>query len=177
MEEELLSPASRPSLIRRAALLQESLADLLRIVQYLDRKRAERYGLSVSQLHGLVVLGKAGPMPVTRFGYEMQLEKSTASRLAKGLLRKDLLRKRSLGSDDRKVILQVTEQGMRLLRKIGNDLSEAYIDILVRMEPAERETLPASLTLLSRALQARASRPDRGSPEREPDLHQSRRTP
>jgi DNA-binding MarR family transcriptional regulator len=177
MEEELLSPASHPSLIRRAALLQESLTGLFRLAQSLDRKRAERYGLTVSQLHALLVLGKAGPMSVTRFGEEMQLEKSTASRLAKGLLRKDLLRKRSLGSDDRKVILQVTEQGIRLLRKIANDLSEAYIDILLRMDPSVRETLPPSLALLARALQAHASNPDPGSPEGEPDRPQSRRTP
>ena len=164
MEEDLLSPASRPSLIRGAAQLQESLAGLLRIAQSLDRKRAERYGLTVSQLHALLVLGKTGPMPVTRFGDEMQLEKSTASRLAKGLLQKDLLRKRSLGSDDRMVILQVTEQGMRVLRKIANDLSEAYIDILIRMDPAVRDTLPTSLTQLTRALQAKTSSPDPGSP-------------
>ena len=177
MDEDLLSPASRPNLIRRAALLQESLAALLRIAQSMDRKRAERYGLTSSQLHALLVLGKTGPMPVTRFGDEMQLEKSTASRLAKGLLQKDLLRKRSLGSDDRKVILQVTEQGMRLLRKIANDLSEAYIDILLGMDPGVRETLPASLTLLTRALQAKSTSPDSGSHGREPDLHQSRGIP
>jgi DNA-binding MarR family transcriptional regulator len=162
MDEHLLSPASRPALIRRAALLQESLAALVRVVQSMDRKRGERYGLTVSQLHALLVLGKTGPMPVTRFGEEMQLEKSTASRLAKGLLQKDLLRKRSFGSDDRKVILQVTEQGMRLLRKIANDLSEAYIHILVGMDPAVTEILPASLTLLTRALQAKSSNLDPG---------------
>jgi DNA-binding MarR family transcriptional regulator len=161
MEEDLVDPASRPSLIRRAALLQASLSQLLRAVQSLDRRRAQLYGLTVSQLHALLVIGRRGPTRVTL--------------VAKGLLKKGLIRKRSPSSDDRKVILQTTEQGMRLLRKILNDLSEEYIQLLAAMDPAVREALPAHLSLLTRELSAKASSPDPIGTGRVADIHQSRR--
>lgn len=175
MEEDLVDPASRPSLIRRAALLQASLSQLLRAVQSLDRRRAQLYGLTVSQLHALLVIGRRGPTRVTLLGDQLHLEKSTASRVAKGLLEKGLIRKRSPSSDDRKVILQTTEQGMRLLRKILNDLSEEYIELLAAMDPAVREALPAHLSLLTRELSAKASSPDPIGTGRVADIHQSRR--
>jgi len=97
-------------------------------------------------------------MTVTGLGEHLHLEKSTASRLAKGLLVLDLVRKRSPSSDDRVVILQATEQGLRLSRKILNDLSEEYIDLLATLAPGERETLPRLLEGLWRGLSGQMCR-------------------
>jgi len=124
----------RPSLIRDAARLQEALGELIRVLQFRDRDRACCYDLSVSQCHALQALIQAGPMTVTQLGNHLYLEKSTASRLAKALLAKELIRKRAPQADGRVVILQVTESGHRLARKILNDLSEEYMDLLEGFE-------------------------------------------
>ena len=89
------------------------------------------------------------PMTVTELGDHLYLEKSTASRLAKGLLNKDLVRRRAPDGDGRVVILQVTESGHRLARKILNDLSEEYQDLLEEFEAEVRAALPRVLDRLT----------------------------
>ncbi len=146
----LLHPsAGRSSLVREASALQEALGSLLRMLQHRDRDRAERYDLSGSQFHAIQALAREGPMPVTKLGDALVLEKSTASRLAKGLLDRGLVRKRSPQSDSRVVILQLTEQGQRLSRKILNDLSGEYMEILEPFDPEVRRELPDYLERLT----------------------------
>jgi DNA-binding MarR family transcriptional regulator len=158
------APSSgRPSLLRAAARLEDTLGNLSRTLQARDRGRAARYDLSVSQFHALLVLGKRGPTPVTGLADRLHLEKSTASRLAKGLLARGLVRKRSPASDDRVVILQATEQGLRLSRRILNDLSEEYTDLLAGVDPAMREILPQALECLLGGLEL-ISLPERPPP-------------
>jgi len=89
-------------------------------------------------------------MAVTHLGDTLLLEKSTASRLAKGLLEDSLVRKRSPSSDARVVILQLTERGHRLSRKILNDLSEENMEVLASLVPEAREALPGFLEELTR---------------------------
>lgn len=143
------------SLIRSAALVRESLSEIARILQQLDRQRCERFGVSVSQSHALLLLLEEGPMTVGTLGERLCLEKSTASRLAKGLLKNGHLRKRSPSSDERKVILQVTESGMRLARRIFNDLSEEYVDLLLTLGSETRNQLPLALESLHLGLRHR----------------------
>jgi len=150
----------RPSLIRDAARLQEALSELIRVLQFRDRDRACCYDLSVSQCHALQILIQAGPMTVTQLGDHLYLEKSTASRLAKALLGKELVRKRAPEADGRIVILQVTETGHRLARKILNDLSEEYMDLLEGFEPEVRVALPLLLDRLTQTISTRTDPQD-----------------
>jgi len=94
-------------------------------------------------------------MTVTQLGGQLYLEKSTASRLAKALLEKKLVRKRAPRADGRVVILQVTEAGHRLARKIMNDLSEEYMDLLEGFEPEVRAALPLLLDRLTQTISTR----------------------
>ena len=148
--------ASQPALIRDAARLQKSLSELIRVLQFRNRDRACCYDLSVSQCHALEALISHGPMPVTQLGDHLYLEKSTASRLAKSLLDKELVRKRAPLSDGRVVILQVTEAGHRLARRIMKDLSEEYMDLLGEFEPEVRAAMPRFLDLLTRNISGRS---------------------
>ena len=145
----------RPTLLRDAARLQEALGELIRVLQFRDRDRACCYGLSVSQCYALEALIQYGPMTVTQLGGHLYLEKSTASRLAKALLEKGLVRKRAPQADGRVVILQVTEAGHRLARKILNDLAEEYMDLLEQFEPEVRAALPVLLDRLTRNISSR----------------------
>lgn len=144
-----------PALLRDAARLRESLAELIRVLQSRDRDRACCYDLSVSQCHALQALIQNGPMTVSKLGGHLYLEKSTASRLAKALLEKELVRRRAPRGDGRVVILQVTEAGRHLARKILNDLSEEYRGLLEQFEPEVRAALPVALDRLTQIFAAR----------------------
>lgn len=153
---EVRTSALNPSaLVREAARLQEALGELIRVIQFRDRDRACCYELSVSQCHALQTLIREGPMTVTGLGEALYLEKSTASRLANGLLEAGLIRKRSPRSDGRVVILQVTEQGHRLSRRILNDLAQEYMDLLEEFEPEVRAALPRIIERLTDNIAAR----------------------
>ena len=143
---------NRPSLLRDASRVQVTLGALVRSVQARERARAGRYDLSAGQAIALLTLSREGPLSVTNLGQHLYLEKSTASRLAKSLLKLGLARKRPSSSDDRKVILQVTEGGMRLSRRILNDLNEEYLDLLGSLELPVRKALPAMLESLVQKL-------------------------
>jgi MarR family 2-MHQ and catechol resistance regulon transcriptional repressor len=145
----------RPSLMRDAARLQEALVELTRLLQFRDRDRACCFDLSASQCHALQALIQKGPMTVTQLGDLLYLEKSTASRLAKALLEKELVRKRAPRDDGRVVILQVTEAGQRLARKILNDLAAEYMDLLEGFEPEVRAALPLLLDRLTQTISRR----------------------
>jgi MarR family 2-MHQ and catechol resistance regulon transcriptional repressor len=151
----LVGTTIRPSLIRDAARLQKSLSQLTRVLQFRDRDRACCYELSVSQCHALEAMIQHGPMTVTQLGDHLYLEKSTASRLAKSLLEKELVRKRAPLADGRIVILQVTETGHRLARKIMKDLAGEYMDLLGEFEPEVRAALPKLLDRLIRNISGR----------------------
>ena len=95
-------------------------------------------------------------MTVTDLGDRLCLEKSTASRLAKGLLEKRLIRRRARETDGRVSILQLTEAGQRMGRRILNDLNEEYIGLLDTMDPDARKALPEILERLAKGIQRQA---------------------
>ena len=135
--------------MRDAGRLQESLLELMRVLRFRDRDRACCYDLSVSQCHALLALARRGPLTVNDLSGHLYLEKSTASRIAAALLEKELVRKRATRSDGRVVVLQVTEAGQRLSRRILNDLTVEYMELLEEFEPDVRSALPHLLDRLA----------------------------
>jgi DNA-binding MarR family transcriptional regulator len=95
-------------------------------------------------------------MTVNQLAAHLYLEKSTASRLAKSLIRQELVRRRSPESDGRVVILQVTEAGHRLSRRIRNDLAEEYTELLEGFEPEVRRALPRLVQRLTATIAQRS---------------------
>jgi DNA-binding MarR family transcriptional regulator len=99
-------------------------------------------------------------MTVTQLGDHLYLDKSTASRLSKALLEKELVRRRAPENDGRVVILQVTEAGHRLARKIMNDLAGEYRDLLEEFDPEVRAAIPRVLDRLTQTIVARTEPQD-----------------
>jgi DNA-binding MarR family transcriptional regulator len=91
-------------------------------------------------------------MTVTSLGNHLYLEKSTASRLAKGLIQKGMIRRRAPGRDGRVTILQLTESGRRTARKMENEVFSTYLSILEGMGPESRERLPELLQRFAEAV-------------------------
>jgi DNA-binding MarR family transcriptional regulator len=149
------SPMFPSTLLLEATRIREALPELLRVVSSLERQRASTHGLSMSQCHALRLLADNGPLTVNDLAARLILEKSTASRLADALLGKGLVRKRPGMIDGRVVILQATETGLRLSRRIGNDLTLEYMERLAEIPREIRRSLPEHLGELARHLAAR----------------------
>jgi MarR family transcriptional regulator, 2-MHQ and catechol-resistance regulon repressor len=152
-----------PSLVRDASRLQGALMELMRVLRSRDRDRASGYSLSASQCHTLQALARQGPMTVNDLAARLYLEKSTASRLAASLMEKDLVRKRAARTDGRTVVLQVTEKGLRLSRRILNDLAVEYMELLKQLDPEVRSALPQLLDRITSIVAGRSG--DAGPPD------------
>ncbi|MDX1632074.1 MAG: MarR family transcriptional regulator [Thermoanaerobaculia bacterium] len=151
-------PTADPALQADARDLHRALEDLLRVVQFRDRDRICCHDLSVTQCYALDALARSGPLSSNGLAEALYLDKSTASRVASALERKGHLERRPDPEDGRAVILETTDSGDRLLRKIEKDLVSEVREMIRPIDPeARRQTIH----LLERLAAVASSRVER----------------
>jgi DNA-binding MarR family transcriptional regulator len=138
-----------------AEALHRALGDLIRVYQFRDRDRICCHGLSVSQCYALESVVRSGGLGVNDLAGELFLDKSTVSRVVKGLEEKGLVGRRTHPEDGRAVILVATAQGERLYARIEGEILEQEAEILAEMSPEARRGLTRALRSLGRAAAAR----------------------
>ena len=131
--------------------LSESLAGLVRVLQFRDRDRACCYGISVSQCYALKAVVDAGGVTVNELSASLYLDKSTASRIANGLVERALVERARDAEDGRVVRLVATPQGRDLYARIERDLSLEYAELLRDFDPEVRSAMPTVLARLARS--------------------------
>lgn len=144
-----------PDLDRDAHAMGEALSDLIRVVQFRDRDRACCYDVSVSQCYALKTVADRGPLTVNELAAHLFLDKSTASRVANGLVDMGYLARARDPADGRVVRLVTTPEGRAMYERITEDLALEYGDLLADFDPEVREGLIRLLGRLARAFAAR----------------------
>ncbi len=135
--------------------LHAALSELVRVYQFRDRKRICYYDVSVTQCHALSVLVSQGAVNLNQLAAVLYLDKSTASRVVDGLVRKGYAVRNLDPSDGRAVRLEATEQGVKLHRQIERDLVEEVKGLIVDHDHDVRE---ATTRLMARLAQAAVER-------------------
>jgi DNA-binding MarR family transcriptional regulator len=148
-------PATGAELDRDTHALSEALSDLIRVVQFRDRDRACCYDVSVSQCYALKGVADRGPLTVNDLAAYLFLDKSTASRIANGLVDTGYLARARDPADGRVVRLVMTPEGRALHERIMGDLAREYGELLSNFDPEVREGLIVLLGRLGRAFAAR----------------------
>jgi len=144
-----------PELLKDANRLSDALTDLLRVVQFRDRDRACCYDVSVSQCYALKAVADGGPLTVNDLSAQLYLDKSTASRVANGLVEKGYLSRQRDDADGRVVRLAVTGAGGALCRRIEDDLALEYAELLGDFDPEIRAAITRLVSRLGRSFAAR----------------------
>lgn len=94
-----------------------------------SRRFAARYaaeaGLTVPEWRVLAHLNKSGPVSVRDINARVNLDKSMVSRAAARLEQAGYLRKSTHGTDLRLVVLELTESGKDLMKRLGT-IAEAF---------------------------------------------------
>jgi DNA-binding MarR family transcriptional regulator len=148
--------ASATSLASQDALaLQDALTDLIRVVQFRDRDRACCYELSVSQCYALRAVVQDGPLSVNDLAGALVLDKSSASRLARGLVEGGLVGRVADPDDARAVHLEATAAGRALHERIAQDLAREYGSLLADFSDAERARVVEAVRRLAGAVARR----------------------
>jgi len=138
-----------------ARVVAEALAELVRVVQFRDRDRACCHGVSVSQCYALKGVVDARGLTVNELAGYLYLEKSTASRIANGLVDRGLVARERDPDDGRVVRLVATSQGVTLARRIEADLLQEYSELVADFDPTVRSEVADLLNRLGQALAQR----------------------
>jgi MarR family transcriptional regulator, 2-MHQ and catechol-resistance regulon repressor len=131
-------PALDSGLREDARQLSAELGDLLRVVQFRDRDRACCYDVSASQCYALKSVVERGRLTVNELAGHLYCDKSTASRLAQGLVEKGYLARERDHEDGRVVRLAATQAGSALCATIEAGEVREYAELLADFDPAVR---------------------------------------
>jgi len=151
----ILEPSADPALREDARHLSGALSELIRVLQFRDRDRACCYDISVSQCYALKGVVEAGAMTVNELAGQLYLDKSTASRIANGLVDKGLLARKRDHEDGRVVQLIPTVEGTSICARIERDLEVEYAELLSDFDPEVRSAITRLVARLARSFAAR----------------------
>lgn len=151
----ILESATDPELLEDALDLSDALSELTRVVQFRDRDRACCYDVSVSQCYALKGVTDAGALTINDLAAHLYLDKSTASRIANGLVDKGLLARERDAEDGRVVQLVATHEGRAVCGNIETDLAREYAELLGDFDPEIRAAITRLVSRLGRSFAAR----------------------
>ncbi len=143
------------SLRADAEQLSDALSELIRVIQFRDRDRACCYDISVSQCYALKRVVDAGALTINDLAAHLYLDKSTASRVANGLVDKGLLVRERVPVDGRVVRLVATPEGASICSTIDSDLTREYVEMLSDFDPEVRAEITRLVARLGRSFTAR----------------------
>lgn len=128
-----LSPAERR--VFRAYLRAVALAEPL------QRDLASRHGLSLGDLHAVRVLARIDETPVSRYGAELGVPRSTITNLVDRLERAQLVERAASRSDRRVTLVRLTSAGRRVAEDTGFLRDSEIARRLLALEPPAQEAL------------------------------------
>ena len=137
----LTAAAAEPQLLTDAATLRETLSELIRVIQFRDRDRVCCYDVSVSQCYALEALVDHDTATVNDLAAHLYLDKSTASRLANGLVKKGYVRRAPHEDDGRSVVLEPTAKARKLVERVKWELAGEYVEMLADFDPDVRRSI------------------------------------
>lgn len=118
-----------------------------RVSRRFEALYAEETGLSVSEWRVLAHLLQAGPVSVRDIHVRVDLEKSRVSRAASRLEAAGLVAKLDNPDDGRLVALSLTEEGRKLMKRLGR-IADDFQSALLRELGPEADGLQAGLDRL-----------------------------
>ncbi len=129
------------ALERDVRAFTDALGEMVRVVQFRDRDRACCHDLSVTQCYALEGIVDAGGLTVNELAAHLFLDKSTVSRVARGLVERELVARGADAADGRVVRLVATARGREVHRAIASDLLEEYRGMLADLGPEARASV------------------------------------
>lgn len=133
--------AASEALDRDVRAFTDALGEMVRVVQFRDRDRACCHDLSVTQCYALEGIVDADGLTVNELAAHLFLDKSTVSRVARGLVERGLVVREADAADGRVVRLVATARGRDVHRAIASDLFEEYRGMLADLAPEARASV------------------------------------
>ncbi|MBR0599727.1 MarR family winged helix-turn-helix transcriptional regulator [Sinanaerobacter chloroacetimidivorans] len=134
--------------------LRELIRILVRDLGILEKSDASCCGVTITQCHAVVEIGRKGKISLVDLAGLLGLDKSTMSRTINNLVESDLVL-RDLDTENRRyVIIQLTENGRNVFKNIEESMNGYYKSIFNSIPENKRSQVMESLQLLTNAVES-----------------------
>lgn len=135
-------------------ILRELTRVLVRNLGVLEKSDACCCGVTITQCHAIVEIGRKGKVSLVDLAELLGLDKSTMSRTVNSLVEADLA-VRDLDAENRRyVIIQLTEKGSEVFQNIEGSMEDYFIKIFGSIPEEKRGQVLESLSLLTDAVRS-----------------------
>ncbi len=132
--------------------LRESVRLLTRKLGLLEKSEASCCGVTLSQCHAMVEIGRAGSISVNDLANLLGLDKSTISRSINNLVEQDLVTREPDPENRRYLSIGLTAKGQALFSEIESGMEQYYQDVYNALPEDKREQVLECLEILVRSL-------------------------
>jgi len=132
--------------------LRELVRILVRRLGILEKSDASCCGVSLSQCHAIVEIGRKGKINLNDLAEMLGVDKSTMSRTINNLVESGLAARDLDDGDRRYVVIQLTEDGQRFFENTETGMERYFTEIFERIPEDRRGQVLESLELLTAAV-------------------------
>lgn len=132
------------------------------LAEPLQQELAARHGVSLGDLHAVRVLARIGEAPVSRYGKELGVPRSTITNLVDRLERAHLVERVPSATDRRVTLVRLAAAGRRAVEDTDLLRRSRVAACLLALEPAAQATLA---DLLERVVEVSAAQRTAGEVE------------
>ena len=119
---------------------------------YADRVLTERWGLTISQFTFLAVLEDGQPIDITRMAECLGVSKAAVSKRVPGLQAKGYVRTLADPANARRVLLTLTDEGLRLAHEAGGLLDAEFTQVFEDCDDLDLDRTHADVLLMLEAV-------------------------
>jgi DNA-binding MarR family transcriptional regulator len=131
--------------------LRELIRILVRSLGMLEKSDASCCGVTITQCHAIVEIGRKGKISLVDLADLLDVDKSTMSRTVNNLVETGLALRDMDTENRRYVIIQLTEDGQTVFQSIEKSMETYYKDIFSSIPEDKRGQVLESLALLTEA--------------------------
>lgn len=132
--------------------LRELIRLLVRNLGILEKDGASCCGITISQCHALVEVGRTEEVSLNDLSELLGLDKSTMSRTINNLVDSGLVQRELHPEDRRYITIKLTKEGEKTYNNIEDSMDKYYKNIFEAIPEEKREQVLESLSLLTEAV-------------------------
>lgn len=131
----------------------ERVQNLVRLMQVFERDEVKPYGFTTSQAYVLLTIRGSGSMTMQELSEELNLDRSTMTRVVKNLVRDGWVIRERNEEDRRQVMVTLSEKGTEISGELHHSVSEYYQKIIRHLPEGRVEEVLESIDFLTRAFE------------------------
>lgn len=132
--------------------LRELIRILVRNLGILEKSDTSCCGVTISQCHAIVEVGRAEEISLNELAELLTLDKSTMSRTINKLVEDGLVVRELHPEDRRYITIKLTDEGVNVFKNIEGSMKEYYKSVFMSIPEVDREKVLDSLKLLIEAV-------------------------